>query len=210
MVVVSRPLDLGNAVCRKIGLVAPGKPPHGKEDIQHGGIAEHHHRLKHPEEPLMLEHRADLVGVGDVQTRRDEVLHGAVDGADHDERAAGVQHVQGSLDFLVQHPSPGAVVMEPAGQGHEPHHQRDLQKQGRLQQRLSCVLLALRIGRVGDQGSPISGQHLDHHPHCDEGGEYPARVDGRVVRDVVQDAPEEEVVGGLINGAKLWLARSSE
>ena len=44
--------DLGHAVRSQIDLVAPRKPGHRMEDIQHDRIAEHHRHLKHPEIPL--------------------------------------------------------------------------------------------------------------------------------------------------------------
>ena len=63
-----------------------------------------------------------------------------------------------------------------------------------FQQRLSHVLLALREGRVGYVGRAVAVQGFNDGGYGTEGCENAAGVDWRMVRDVVENSREGEIV----------------
>lgn len=60
-----------------------------------------------------------------------------------------------------------------------------------------------------DSGRSIRGNDLNGHTQCDEGRSYAARVDGGVVRDVVEYATQNEKISTLIYWSRIiedWLS----
>lgn len=200
-VLETRALNFRHAIRSEVDLVGTGQGPHGVEHIHHGGIAEHDRRLEDPEEPLVLEDGADVLHMGDVEARGREVLDRAVDRAHRDERAAAVQDVQRAPHLAVEHARPGAVIMKFRRQRDEASHERQLQDQRRLEQRLARVLLALGAVGVGDADGAVGRDRLDYGAHGDECREDAARMDGGLVGDVVEDAAEDPVVGDFVDGS---------
>lgn len=81
----------------------------------------------------------------------------------------------------------------------EASHERQLQDQRRLEQRLARVLLALGAVGVGDADGAVGRDRLDDGAHGDECREDAARMDGGLVGDVVEDAAEDPVVGDFVD-----------
>ena len=155
------------------------------EDIQHRGIREHNHRLKDPEEPLILHDRVDVF---DIDGCRHEVLNSPIDGADGDKCAADQQHVKSALDFAVQNTCAAAIGVEFASQGDKPGHECQLENQGRFEQCLSRIFGTLRAVHVRHTCCAVRCDGLDHNGQGHEGGKHTAGVDWCMVWDVIQNA----------------------
>jgi len=59
---------------------------------------------------------------------------------------------------------------------------------------MADIPLSLRVSRVGEEGGAVSSEGFDEAGEEAEGCYYAARVEGRVVRDVVEDAPHDYIV----------------
>lgn len=102
------------------------------------------------------------------------------------------------LDLVVQYAFSGAVEVESAGQSHKAYHQNDLHNKRRLQHCLTGVLRAdIRLCSC-ESGRSVRGNDLNAHTQGNEGGGYAARVNGRVIRDVVEYATQNEEISTLI------------
>lgn len=171
-------------------------------DIQQDGIEVHDNSLKNPEKPLILEDWANLVAATiDIETRGAEIFHRPVDRAHSNEGATAIQHVQGPLDLAVQDTTTMTIVVESGSQGNKGSHKHKLQDQSCFKQSLSCLSLAFRRLRVGNQRSPVAGDSFDHNTNRHKSGENAPRMNWRMVWDVVKDAAQSEVVGALIDGS---------
>lgn len=147
------------------------------KDVEHGGVEEHDGCFEDIEEPFVGENGRDVGVIGGVDVGRQEVFDGAVDGSDCNQRAAGHQDDQRTLDLGIENPTAGAIKPEIESDGDETCHLNQLEDEGCFQERFSCLPYSGRVASVGQQGGAIGRDGLNDHPKGDEGGENPSGVD---------------------------------
>lgn len=94
-----------------------------------------------------------------------------------------------------------AAAVKGDGEGDEEEDDDDLDDEGGLEDVAAGGLLGRGQGEVGGEGGAGAVEALDEGRDYGEGGDDAAGVDGGVVRNVVEEAAEDVVVGEFEEGA---------
>lgn len=82
------------------------------EDVEHNGIDKHNNRLEKPKKPLLLQQRAKILGVRNVEASSFEILDCSEDGANGNQATADEKNVQYTLDLVVDDAGSPALIVK--------------------------------------------------------------------------------------------------
>lgn len=197
-VLVSRTLNLRHTVPGQVDLVILGEIPPRVPPVEHDAVEEHQHTLEHAEEGLVAEERRQRHGIEvrvvESALGHAEVLDSPEDGADEDEHDAGVEGEQRAAERSVDGAVLRAAAVEEAGEDDEAREDDELQEERGLDERVACASFAVAETLVGGIRRAPAVQGLDDGGDEAEGREDASRVEGCMVRNVVQDPAEDVVV----------------
>ncbi|KFZ13251.1 hypothetical protein V502_06715 [Pseudogymnoascus sp. VKM F-4520 (FW-2644)] len=156
--------------------------------VQHVRVGDHEHALEDPEEPLVPDEGGDrLPGrIRRVQGRGEEILDGAVDGADGDEAAGAVERDEHVPDIRLasmvgEDSRPGGAAVVRPRHGEEEAHDGELEDESGFEEGLAEVLFCLCFAGDGLCGA-VGGEDFD--------------ADG----EAEEEAGEDEVVAEFVEG----------
>lgn len=127
---ITRPLDLRDSILGQIDLVTAGQKHCRVSRVEEKAVDDHEQGLKDPEEPLVTNDGRNRHGVEawrDTDLGNGKIFHGAVDGADGDERAAAVQRDEHGLQVVREQVGFIAFLVEVCGQEDEAQEDTELE-----------------------------------------------------------------------------------
>lgn len=168
--------------------------------VPHPGVDEQESSLEDVKEPLMPHDRAEILNAlvrtnGKLHGRETKVLHSAINAAHGNQAHTGIQSQQRAGDLAGADEGSGAASLERNGQQAEQADDDDLDYEGGFHQDMSNVAGGFSRVWTGDVRYTKCVHYLDDGGQGAEGGEDAARVHGGKVRDVVEDATENVVIG---------------
>lgn len=202
---VARAGNLRLAVLGQVGLGRLGQVAARVADVDEPGVDEHERRLKDIKEPLVTQDGTEHVGVDavdKVQSVHTEILDDTVDGTGEEQTRANVERRQGAGEVLVVYVAlEGAAVVDD-GQQQKQADNHELQDERGLQEGMAHVLLALGQRGVGAVGGTVGIESLDNGRDGSERGQDAARVDGREMGHIIENAAQNNIVGELKDGRR--------
>lgn len=152
------------------------------KDIKKRSIDKHDHRLKNPEEHLVLIHFA-LPPL--------DKLHKPIYTPDRHDRRAHIHDPQHSPEILRQDSSSVGTAMEHGGEETEGSEEGGLETERGGYHVCAHVALLVGHGAVHHPPGALAYEDFAHGVEADEGGGDAAGVEGGEIWDVVEDAAED-------------------
>lgn len=123
------------------------------------------------------------------------MLHGSVDGPDHNECGTNVQSPQRLLHFIRSDISFPASVVEESSNADKYHDNNELQNQGHLHEYVSEVLCRLLLYiRVREKRNTHGVENFNDGRDGSKCREGTTRMKRREIGNVVQDATEDVII----------------
>ena len=146
--------------------------------------------------------RIRILHVLEIDALDAEILHRAIHGPDQDERHGAVQRDQHGAHAFHLEPMLADAAPEEPGKTHKGDDDEELEDQGGFEEGAPRRAGGGAVVLVGAVGGAVCGEDFDDRGEAAKSGDDAARVQGGVLRDVVEAAAEGDVVCEFVDGAE--------